>query len=133
MIQRVQDVHLLHDAVDIVSELYLVQYFNCNLEVIIMLVHSFEYAAKCANSKNLRLGVDMIVLFEFMNTLLLITLSRLERHAVARCVCLSGFFTLTAGRCRRDAAHFKFVRAILLFKSSYLKIIDLLSQLYISV
>ena len=50
MIEWVQNGHFLHDAVDVIAQLYLVKNFYGNLEVLIVLVWCEEDSAKCANS-----------------------------------------------------------------------------------
>ena len=75
VVQRVQDRDLLHDAVDIVAEFYLVEHFDGNLEVFVMLVRGQEDATKGANTKNFCLRINVVILFKLMHTLLLVTLT----------------------------------------------------------
>ena len=50
VVERVQNGHFLHDAIDVITQLYLVEDLYGNLEVFIVLVRREEDTAKCANS-----------------------------------------------------------------------------------
>ena len=70
MVETVQDGDLLHDAIDVVPELVLVEDLDGDLEVFLELVGRHENSTEGANSENFSFVVDDIVLLELMNTLL---------------------------------------------------------------
>ena len=72
VVERVKDGDLLHDTLNIVSQLHFVENFNCNLEILVVLVLCQEDTAEGANSQHLRLRIDEVVLLELMYTLLFV-------------------------------------------------------------
>ena len=79
VVELVQDAHLLHDAVNVGSQLLFVEHLDGNLEVLVMLVRREEDAAEGTHSQHFRLGVDVVVLFELVHALLLVPLPHLNR------------------------------------------------------
>ena len=75
VVEGVQDGDLLHDAVNVVHELVLVQHFDGDLEVRVVLVVREEDATERASAQHLGFRVDLIVLSELGNTLLLASLA----------------------------------------------------------
>ena len=70
VVQCVQNCDLIHYVVKIFPKFLLIQYFDRNLEILIVLVSRQKDFAKGARSQNFCLAVNVIVLLEFMNTLL---------------------------------------------------------------
>ena len=79
VIQLVENRHFFHDAVDVSSQLLFVEHLDGNLEVLVMLVRREKHATECANTKNFRFGIDVVVLLEFVHSLLLVSLAHLNR------------------------------------------------------
>jgi len=71
----VENGDFLHDTVDIISQLDLIENLDCNLKVFVMLVRREENAAECTDTKDLSLRIDVIILLELMDTLLFIALA----------------------------------------------------------
>ena len=101
VVQRVQDRDLLHDAVNVVAQLYLVEHFDRHLEVFVMLIRGQKDAAEGANTEHLCLRVNVVILFKLMHTLLFITLTRLNIRSLDSSLGRSAVL----GLCGVEAAH----------------------------
>ena len=75
VVECVQSCNLVHDVRQILPQSFLVQYFYCNFYVCVMLIRCQEYFAEVASAKDLSFRIDMVILFQFMNTLLPETLT----------------------------------------------------------
>ena len=90
MVKGVENSDLLHDAIDVVHQLVLVQHFNGHLKVRVVFVVRLKDATKRSCTEHLCLGVNLIVLSQLCNTLLLsghadldyLPLHRLDRLVV---------------------------------------------------
>ena len=78
VVQLVQDCHFFHDTVDVGPQLLFVQHLDGHLEILVMLVRCKEHSTKGTHSEHLRLGVNVIVLLEFVHSLLFVALAHLD-------------------------------------------------------
>ena len=76
VVKRVQNSDLIHYIIKILPKFLLIKYFDRNLKILIVLVSRQKDFAEGARSQNFCLAVNVIVLLEFMNTLLSEALSR---------------------------------------------------------
>ena len=107
VIKRVQNMHLLHYAINIVPQLNFIENLYGNLEIVIMLVHRLKDSSEGTDAQNFRLRVNMIVLLQLMNSLLLVSLPGFEGHSMtlAGCCVTNGVIIAFYGLSRIDAAH----------------------------
>ena len=103
MVQRMQNCDLLHDAVNIVAQLYLVKHLDSHLEVFVMLIRGQEDATEGSNAEYLCLRVDMVILFELMHTLLFVALTCINLDSLDPSLSRSTVLRL----CGVEAAHLK--------------------------
>ena len=77
VVEIVQDIDLFYDVRNAVTHFLLVQHFDSNLKILIMLVRSLKHAAVCTCAKNFCLRVDVVVLLELCHALLLVSFTNL--------------------------------------------------------
>ena len=84
MIKLVENGDFLHDAINIVSQLLLVQYFDCNEMIWVKFVVGLKDSSKGTDSKDLSLCINMIVLLQLVYSLLFASLIRFDKNLAIR-------------------------------------------------
>lgn len=72
MVQPGKNLYLLLNGVKMLVQFCFVHHFDCNDVLLIVLVVGFEYFSKGSRSKYVRVLIYLIILLQFLCTLLLI-------------------------------------------------------------